>query len=177
MPARVNKALLFGLIGGLVVIAVVVAVIVLWKAPLEDRRRDMLRQADEHSEKGERQQEIFLLQGWINQHRDDLDLRDIHLRLARLYEDEKHYCMIADLAGVQVEEIDLRVDEGMLILSGRRDTPGMQQQFGEKRVHLMEIDHGRFCRKVQLPSDVIIDKIQASYRVGYLVVRLPKKEE
>ena len=94
-----------------------------------------------------------------------------------LYEDEKHYCMIADLAGVQVEEIDLRVDEGMLILSGRRDTPGMQQQFGEKRVHLMEIDHGRFCRKVQLPSDVIIDKIQASYRVGYLVVRLPKKEE
>jgi HSP20 family molecular chaperone IbpA len=42
-------------------------------------------------------------------------------------------------------------------------------------VHLMEIDHGAFCREVELPDDVHRDRIVASHRNGLLWIELPKK--
>ena len=91
------------------------------------------------------------------------------------YEDDSQYLMIVDLAGAQIEQIDLRIDGGVLTLSGQREAPGLPESSGRKRVHLMEIDHGKFSREMQLPQDVVMDAIEASYRGGYLWVRLPKK--
>ena len=50
--------------------------------------------------------------------------------------------------------------------------PGVQ---GPRRVriHLMEIDHGGFCREVELPEDVDKDRIAANYRNGMLWIELP----
>jgi HSP20 family molecular chaperone IbpA len=42
------------------------------------------------------------------------------------------------------------------------------------RIHLMEIDHGGFCREVELPEDVDKDRIAANYRNGMLWIELPK---
>ena len=42
------------------------------------------------------------------------------------------------------------------------------------RIHLMEIDHGAFCREVELPEDVDRDRIIANYRNGMLWIELPK---
>ena len=42
------------------------------------------------------------------------------------------------------------------------------------RIHLMEIDHGSFCREVELPEDVDRDRIAANYRNGMLWIELPK---
>ena len=39
----------------------------------------------------------------------------------------------------------------------------------------MEIDHGSFCREVELPNDVANDKIIATHRNGLLWIELPKK--
>jgi len=42
----------------------------------------------------------------------------------------------------------------------------------------MEIDHGRFCRKLNLPPDVDVDasaNLSASYGSGYLWIYLPRK--
>ena len=41
-------------------------------------------------------------------------------------------------------------------------------------VHLMEIDHGSFCRTVEIPATVIEKKITATYADGLLWVTLPK---
>jgi HSP20 family protein len=42
------------------------------------------------------------------------------------------------------------------------------------RIHLMEIDHGSFCREVELPEDVDRERIAANYRNGMLWIELPK---
>ena len=42
------------------------------------------------------------------------------------------------------------------------------------RVHLMEIDHGSFSREVELPPDIVADKIMATYRSGMLWIEIPK---
>jgi len=91
-----------------------------------------------------------------------------------LCEHEAFYCAIVDLAGVKASEIDLRVEEGLLVLTGERAMPGQAESKGSVRLHLMEIDHGRFHRAIQLPENVDIDAIEAFYRNGYLWVRIPK---
>jgi len=92
-----------------------------------------------------------------------------------VYESECEYCVVADLAGVDPNKIDLRVERGNLVIAGRRPTPGLPS--GQKPVNLimMEIDHGSFCRTLKLPADADIESINASYSSGYLWVRLPKK--
>jgi len=98
-----------------------------------------------------------------------------------LYEGNSAYYMVVDLAGVRGEIIDLRVENGMLILSGERATPeatGVLAPTGagrKTRVHLMEIDHGAFRRSLKLPDDVDVDRIEATYRCGLLWVRIPKR--
>ncbi len=42
------------------------------------------------------------------------------------------------------------------------------------RVHVMEIDHGPFCREVELPDNVDHLRIQATHRNGLLWIELPK---
>jgi HSP20 family protein len=91
-----------------------------------------------------------------------------------LCEYDAHYSVIVDLAGLKASEIDLQAEEGRLVLTGEREVPAEPQTTGEVRVHLMEIDHGRFQRAVQLPGNVNIDGIEAFYRNGYLWVRIPK---
>lgn len=91
-----------------------------------------------------------------------------------LCEHDTYYCVVVDLAGVKASEIDLRAEEGVLILAGDRAMPSEPQSPGEVRLHLMEIDHGPFHREIQLPEGVDVEAIEALYRNGYLWIRIPK---
>jgi len=90
------------------------------------------------------------------------------------YEGQTHYCLIVELAGVAPDEIDLRVEKGTLILTGNRAAPGLPDSSDCVRLLMMEIDHGQFRRTLELPDDIDADGISATYRNGYLRVRLPK---
>ncbi len=93
-----------------------------------------------------------------------------------LYQDEVFYYVVMDLAGVKSKEIDVRVDErGGLVITGSRDLPDVPAPHGAVKLHLMEIDHGRFCRSLDLPPDADVDRVEASYRGGYLWVSVAKK--
>ena len=97
-----------------------------------------------------------------------------------LYETETSYLVCVDLSGVDKEKIDLLVADSRLKLRGTRNVPvnpdGDEIDPNRRvRVHLLEIDHGSFCREVELPQDVAHDQISASYRNGMLWVEIPKK--
>ena len=94
-----------------------------------------------------------------------------------LCEHDSYYCLVAELAGMSAEKIELRVDpaKGLLILSGDRPPPAPPTKDDIVCLHLMEIDHGRFCRALELPKDVDVDGIEAKYSCGYLWVTMPKK--
>jgi HSP20 family protein len=95
-----------------------------------------------------------------------------------LYEVDSAYLVCVDLAGIDKEKIDITVEEHMLKLHGHREVPmpaDGESQGQRLRVHLMEIDHGSFSREVELPLDVVQEKISAQYRNGMLWIELPKK--
>ncbi len=103
------------------------------------------------------------------------------------YEDASCFYLVADLAGIDPEAIDLRVEKKRLILRGERLSPRPSQTAGahdsdpadktggELRVYHMEIDHGQFMREINLPEEIAPGGIEASYRSGFLWVKMPKK--
>ncbi len=91
------------------------------------------------------------------------------------YEDDTCFYMVADLAGVCPEVIDLEMRGQVLTLSGARPSPAVDKPTGPVRLHVMEIDHGRFSRDLPVPENIDADAISAVYRHGLLWIRLPKK--
>ena len=103
-----------------------------------------------------------------------------------LYETDQAYLVCVDLAGVDKEKIDLEVVDNQLTLKGTREVPmyggppGHEESHAaaaarRPRVHLMEIDHGGFCRQVELPLDVNREQITAQYVNGMLWIEIPKR--
>ena len=91
-----------------------------------------------------------------------------------LYETTERYVVCVELAGMRKEEIDLRAMDGALHIRGTRPRPIIPGRATDVGVHLMEIDSGRFHRKIPLPSDVVVREISATYCHGYLWVAMPR---
>ncbi len=86
-----------------------------------------------------------------------------------VWESDREVIVEAELPGVCVEEIDLRLDGDTLVLSGEipesADVSGAYLRIERPR--------GRFHRGVRLPADVAGEP-HATLRGGVLRVRLPK---
>jgi len=97
-----------------------------------------------------------------------------------VYEVPDRYLVCVELAGMPREQIDIRAEPGLLLIRGTRSKPALPVERSNIGVHVMEIDSGRFHRKIPLPSDVLIDQVTARYRDGYLWIdlkRTPQSEE
>jgi HSP20 family protein len=96
-----------------------------------------------------------------------------------VYENETAYVVCVDLSGVDKEKIEVLVADHMLTLKGTRLVPTPPETTATHgarlRVHVMEIDHGPFCREVELPTDVDQARIGAAHLNGLLWIELPKK--
>jgi HSP20 family protein len=91
-----------------------------------------------------------------------------------LVETEDNLVLRADLPGVDRDDIEIEVKEGVLTVSGER-----KAQHEEKRegFHRVERSFGRFSRSLELPKGVEADNIGASFERGVLEVRMPKPAE
>jgi len=89
-------------------------------------------------------------------------------------EEEDHYLIRADLPGVAEKDIEVKVHDGVLLLTGKREDTREEKAAGS---YYRERRHGSFCRQFRLGDVVDPEKIEASYKGGVLEVKLPKKEE
>lgn len=80
----------------------------------------------------------------------------------------------AEVPGFKVEELTLRVENGVLSLEGERR---FEQETEEKNWHRVERAYGRFFRSFALPANVDPGKISADLQDGVLTVQLPKRDE
>jgi HSP20 family protein len=93
-----------------------------------------------------------------------------------LYEDESAYVLCVDLAGIDKDRVEVRLEAGRVRLQGHRavPTPRPPETLPRTVVHVMEIDHGPFCRDIELPAPVDRERVKATYEDGILRVVLPK---
>ena len=79
----------------------------------------------------------------------------------------------AELPGIKTEDIDVRVENGNLVLHGERKR---DIEVKDAKVYKRERSHGTFTRSFVLPTSVEASKIHASLADGVLEIVLPKAE-
>jgi HSP20 family protein len=89
-------------------------------------------------------------------------------------EDDHGYVIEAELPKVDKDKITVRVDNGVLTLSGERE---YKKEEKSTKVHRVERAYGKFVRSFNLPDDADDAGVNAEYKDGVLIVRVPKAED
>ena len=88
-----------------------------------------------------------------------------------VYETKDEVVIVAEIAGIGQQDLELEVEGSACILRGERKPA----RGGPKRDYRqMEIGHGPFQRELLLPTDVNPDAITTVYKDGMLQISLPK---
>jgi HSP20 family protein len=66
-----------------------------------------------------------------------------------VFETERELWLVVALPGVPADRVQVRIEGGTVIVSGERPLPAALR---EAQVHRMEIPHGRFERRLELPA-------------------------
>src|ERR1035441_1385399 len=90
-----------------------------------------------------------------------------------IYETENELVLKADVPDVDPKDIDVKVENQTLTISGERK---FEQENPGKGYHRIERSYGSFVRSFAVPNAFDTDKIAADFRNGVLSVTLPKKE-
>jgi HSP20 family protein len=80
----------------------------------------------------------------------------------------------AEVPGMKKEDIDVRVENNVLTIRGKKER---RDEVKEEGYYRTERQYGSFSRSFSLPTTVEVSKIAAEYRDGVLTLRLPKAEE
>jgi len=87
---------------------------------------------------------------------------------------KSHFLLRADLPGLKKEDVRISIsDDNLLTISGETKQSGEEKRGDYYRC---ERCYGQFSRTVQLPMEVIPDKVEATLKDGILEIKLPKRE-
>ena len=95
------------------------------------------------------------------------------LTTADIFETEEALAVVLEMPGVDRNNIDVNVDNGVLTIGGRIDFDkyeGLQPVYSEYNI-------GPFRRSFRISSQVDQDKIKAEMRDGVITLTLPKAEQ
>lgn len=76
-----------------------------------------------------------------------------------------------ELPGMKPEDFQVELNDGVLTIRGERK---QETEEKGKQFHRTERVFGSFERRIELPTAVEADKIEASYKDGVLTVTVPK---
>ncbi len=88
-------------------------------------------------------------------------------------EDDKAFTLLADIPGVDPDEIEITMDKGVLTIKGERQSEKKTEEENYKRV---ERQYGVFYRRFTLPDSADADAIEAHSEHGVLKITIPKQE-
>ena len=93
--------------------------------------------------------------------------------LVDIIEDDKEYCIKAELPEVKKDEVKVTVENGALMISGERK---FEKEQKGRRYHRVERAYGSFVRSFLLPDDADAGRIRAEFTNGVLHVHVAKSE-
>lgn len=91
--------------------------------------------------------------------------------LVDITEDDKEYLIKAELPEVKKSDVKVRVEDGVLYISGERN---FEKEEKGKRYHRVERAYGSFTRSFSLPEDADPQQVHAEFKDGMLNVRVLK---
>jgi len=91
-------------------------------------------------------------------------------------ENDKEYVFKIELVDMKREDIQVRIDQGILSISGERKAEHEEADI-KKKYHRIERSYGAFQRSFSVPENADIEQVHAEFKNGLLSVRLAKSEK
>jgi HSP20 family protein len=91
-----------------------------------------------------------------------------------IFEEGDDVVVKAEVPGMSKEDLDVRLDEDTITISGEKKA---EEKVEKKGYYRHERSYGSFYRSFRLPAEVQTDKAKATFKEGILEVRVPKTEE
>ena len=89
-----------------------------------------------------------------------------------IQEEDKRFVISADVPGVDPEQIEITMENGVLTIKGERKLETEEE--GEKGYRRVERMHGTFYRRFSLPDTADAENISAKGKNGVLEIVIPK---
>ena len=89
-------------------------------------------------------------------------------------EEDKRFLILADIPGVDPNDIEVHMDSGILSIKGERKTESKNQNGKLTRI---ERSYGSFYRRFALPDTADAEGVSAHGKNGVLEISIPKKPE
>jgi HSP20 family protein len=95
-----------------------------------------------------------------------------------IYQTADDIIIIAPIPGVDVSELDISIENenDVVTIKGRRDVPEIleeQEDSPENKYLRQECQWGQFYRQIILPQEINVSEVEAKFKKGILVLRLP----
>ena len=91
-----------------------------------------------------------------------------------IYETEDSIRLMAELPGIDKNDVSVEVKEGTLLLKGEKK---FCKDVKEEDYHRLERSYGSFLRSFALPNTVDKENVKARYKDGVLEITLTKVKE
>ena len=91
-----------------------------------------------------------------------------------VFETGSDFVILTAIAGAQIKDLDISVEEEMMVIKGERQNP---HHHSDKRYFYQECYWGPFSRKIVLPENVDAKAAEAEMDKGILTIKIPKKGE
>ena len=88
-------------------------------------------------------------------------------------EDSTHLYVRAEIPGVAANGVEISIEGDTLTIRGERKTCLADEK---NSYHRRELECGRFSRAINLPTKVMVDKVEAKAADGIVTITLPKAE-
>jgi HSP20 family protein len=89
-------------------------------------------------------------------------------------EGRKDITVKAEIPGIEAKDFDISIDGRLLTIKGEKK---QEQREEEETYYRVERSYGYFNRTIQLPAEVKLDKVDATYKRGILKIKLRKSKE
>jgi len=93
---------------------------------------------------------------------------------AEMHETSNTIELRLEIPGMEAKDIDIRVTEQAVAVTGERQSETKTEQSGMTR---SEFRYGKFQRVIPLPARVQNDQVKADYKNGVLSLSMPKAED
>jgi HSP20 family protein len=90
-----------------------------------------------------------------------------------LFEDERRLVVKLEVPGMEKQDFDIEVYDGMLAVAGEKR---FQRESSEGRWQVVQCAYGSFRREIPLSTEVSLDDAKATYSNGVLRIELAKRE-
>ncbi|MEK7672639.1 MAG: Hsp20/alpha crystallin family protein [Patescibacteria group bacterium] len=90
-----------------------------------------------------------------------------------IYHTDKEIVILAPIAGITKDDINISVTDDVLVLKGNRQS---LETIPEENYYTRECFWGNFSRAIVLPEEADIKNVSASFENNILEVRIPKLE-